>query len=83
MVHIPKTRISKFGKIIEILSRNYLIWESFPELLTSSIETANSWQGFKLPKYAYTKNKDSRIVGLFHGEKMAINPEVYEKYINV
>lgn len=43
MVYIPKKRIPKYGEIIEILSENYLIWKSFPELLTSSIETANSW----------------------------------------
>ena len=80
---IPKTRIPKFGEIIETLSKNYLIWKSFPELLTSSIEPANSWRGIKLPNYAYTKDKDSRIVGLFYGERLSIPPESYEKYVKV
>jgi len=43
MVKVPKSRIPKYGKIIEILSKDYLIWKKFPELLTSSIETAKSW----------------------------------------
>ena len=37
----------------------------------------------KLPNYAYTKDKDSRIVGLFHGERLSIPPETYEKYVKV
>jgi len=83
MVTIPKSRIPKYGKIIEILSNDYLIWKKFPELLTSSIELAKSWRGCKLPKYAYTKDKDSKIVELFHGDKLSIPPETYKKFVNV